>query len=259
MVILHSLLHHDTLFEVEGPKTYAETCPEHFTPKEISPTQWYDRTLRICQSDPSYTGSCQGDADFTNMAVTDLQAWAKRCQTDWPCTTHCEYKVPSICPKDWKFIGDDVQGNKTCLAPQSYRGPCPLAMSFTNFTDCMKDKFATKCGISWPCEKDPVDREHQNWNKECPDEWTLNDFECVAKEAPKCGISRISTIGWSVEMKQAFAKECDIRWPHKPPEIPPIKKTGKVQLLPRKLTIYDRQAFDPLESSPGYAPKAWVL
>lgn len=119
----------------------------------------------------------------------------------------CEHRdYAAKCPEGWTVASG------LCQAPLSYRGPCAAVESIKDDTISMKQQFAVKCAVAWPCLQSCV----PDYSVTCPENWL--DMGGGVCEAPPtydyhC-LKRARMV--NNKFKRDFAAECSVRWPCQP-------------------------------------------
>lgn len=119
----------------------------------------------------------------------------------------CDHRDYSAkCPEGW------TSALEQCQAPLSYRGPCAAVASIENYSVVMKQQFAAKCVVDWPCLESCM----PDYSVTCPQTWM--DMGNGICEAPPtydhhC-LKRARMV--NEQFKRGFAAECAVRWPCQP-------------------------------------------
>lgn len=120
----------------------------------------------------------------------------------------------SVCARDWEGCPDGwALSFDSCIAPQSYKGPCSNVLHLGGGLD--KQKFADDCKAPWPCAGE-CSSGHDYGISNCPVGWIDQPGEycehvgAIATE--KCN-SKYDFASISTEMKQSLAIACGHQWP----------------------------------------------
>ncbi|CEM32822.1 unnamed protein product, partial [Vitrella brassicaformis CCMP3155] len=174
----------------------------------MCPADWIDQgDGKHCIAPATYTGSCNGNDDFSLFTPRTKNDHEERCGTQWPKTgAKCARDYSYSCPQGWVSVGGE-----RCRAPPTYRGPCIREADFTGHDERLKAVWASECGVSWPCRVacEP------DFSIMCPLGWAeVNDTHCTAPAyyRGRCGATQ--PVGLlSDEEKHIFMHACEVEWP----------------------------------------------
>ena len=114
------------------------------------PSTWTYVGGNICEPSTLYAGPC-GNEDVTDFSPIEKANLASSCNTHWDCVTACpahtDWSAP--CPYGWT-----VNQDKSCSASHIYRkkGPCIPDETFQDHTPVMREEWAYRCDVHWPCQ-----------------------------------------------------------------------------------------------------------
>merc|ERR1712203_634543 len=106
-------------------------------------------------------GLC-GAVDLRKLSFAEKEEFAWRCRAEFPCASSCSRNF-SGCPLDWVDFGSGL-----CLAPVGYEGICSPATDFTTFSKVKKANWASRCGVTWPCNDAVAENVFEVGARDCP-------------------------------------------------------------------------------------------
>eukprot|EP00366_Plasmodium_knowlesi_P003233 XP_002260730.1 hypothetical protein, conserved in Plasmodium species [Plasmodium knowlesi strain H] len=120
----------------------------------------------------------------------------------WTCRK--DYSRP--CAEGWH----QVNASRECVAPLSYRGPCPRFLQMENKTT-KKRLLEGECRIFWPC----LDQCERNYSLQCPEQWAPEDEKTCRPLAiyegtclPSHDFSNMTDA-----QKEIWSNKCETDWP----------------------------------------------
>ncbi|ANQ10432.1 Uncharacterized protein PCOAH_00048490 [Plasmodium coatneyi] len=123
-------------------------------------------------------------------------------QDAWTCRK--DYSRP--CAEGWH----QVNASQECVAPLSYRGPCPRFLQMENKTT-QKRLLEGECHIFWPC----LDQCERNYSLQCPEQWVPEDEKTCRPLAiyegtclPSHDFSNMTDA-----QKEIWSNKCGTDWP----------------------------------------------
>ncbi|EDL46954.1 hypothetical protein PVIIG_01334 [Plasmodium vivax India VII] len=120
----------------------------------------------------------------------------------WTCRK--DYARP--CAEGWH----QVNASQECVAPLSYRGPCPRFLQMESKAT-QKRLLEGECRISWPC----LDQCERNYSLQCPEQWAPEDEKTCRPLAiyegtclPPHDFSKMTD-----PQKKIWSNKCETDWP----------------------------------------------
>ncbi|CRG95797.1 CPW-WPC family protein [Plasmodium gallinaceum] len=112
------------------------------------------------------------------------------------------------CAEGWSKLSK----SKECVAPLSYRGPCPRFLQIEHETK-KKKELEKLCNIYWPC----LTYCEKNYSSECPEKWVQGDDKNCYPLATYEGTCLFSYdfSNMTDEQKEIWSNKCETMWPCK--------------------------------------------
>jgi len=200
------------------PRDWTQPCPFGYTAEEIALASYSEVASSVCSANLDYQGPCENNVEFNN-SQEGKRSFSLRCGVSWPCKTVCEGIAQARCPKGWNHIGEEI-----CSAPTTYKVKgCHILQSFHGWTSSMREKFADRCLVVWPC--DPVSRPPSDGPvsppscgglnlSACPQSWLQQQGNCKPGPESKTPCSEsVDLSDMTDEQKLEWAGECLLKWP----------------------------------------------
>jgi len=190
----------------------AEACLHDYDAADC-PVGWVGRGDGFCDAPLTYSGPCRG-RELVGAEPELKQQFGLECGARWPCKQQCVSNFRLECPRGWSL----VDGACVILrnAGQAYNGPCLPVADLQNFTDDLKQQFATRCGVDFCETAVPPGGCEIDMESLCPVGWLHVGSRvgyCLGHAykgacRPAMPVAELSKIG-----RAAFAEKCGVVWP----------------------------------------------